>query len=278
MAKKKVKKAAKKQQKKAVKRAPVKKKTATKSVAKKKAVKKAKVKKVAAKKTAKPAPKKQTPKKAKVKKVAAKKVAKPVLKKQAPIRSALVNIILFGPPGSGKGTQAEKLIAKYKLVHISTGDLLRGEIAAGSALGLQAKTLMDKGELVPDAVVIGMIGKKLDENPNAGGFIFDGFPRTIAQAEALDKLLAAKQNPIKCVLSLQVSEPELIKRLLNRGKTSGRSDDQDEKTVRNRLEEYRKKTAPVAGHYDKQSKLANIQGEGSIDDIFGRLTAAIDKN
>jgi adenylate kinase len=188
----------------------------------------------------------------------------------------MVNIILFGPPGSGKGTQAEKLIDKYKLVHISTGDLLRAEIAAGSALGLQAKSLMDKGELVPDAVVIGMIEKRVDENAKAGGFIFDGFPRTIAQAEALDKLLNAKKYPIRRVLSLQVTEPELIKRLLNRGKTSGRSDDQDEGTVRNRLEEYRKKTSPVAEYYDKQKKLSNIQGEGSIDDIFNRLTAAID--
>src|SRR6185503_1240036 len=132
----------------------------------------------------------------------------------------MVNIILFGPPGSGKGTQAEKLIDKYKLVHISTGDLLRAEIAAKSTLGMEAKSFMDKGNLVPDAVVIGMIGKKLDENTKAGGFIFDGFPRTIAQAEALDKLLEAKKYPIKCLLSLQVSEPELIKRLLNRGKTS----------------------------------------------------------
>lgn len=189
----------------------------------------------------------------------------------------MVNIILFGPPGSGKGTQAEKLIDKYKLVHISTGDLLRAEIAANSPLGREAKSFMDAGKLVPDEVVIGMISKKLDENTTAGGFIFDGFPRTIAQAEALDKLLNAKNYPITRVLSLQVSEPELIKRLLNRGKTSGRSDDQDEATVRNRLEEYRKKTFPVADYYDKQHKLSNIAGEGTIDEIFNRLTAAIDK-
>ncbi len=187
----------------------------------------------------------------------------------------MVNIILFGPPGSGKGTQAEKLIDKYKLVHISTGDLLRAEIAANSTLGQEAKSFMDAGKLVPDEVVIGMISKKLDENTTAGGFIFDGFPRTIAQAEALDKLLNAKKYPITRVLSLQVSEPELIKRLLNRGKTSGRSDDQDESTVRNRLDEYRKKTFPVADYYDKQHKLSNIAGEGSIDEIFSRLTAAV---
>ena len=187
----------------------------------------------------------------------------------------MVNIILFGPPGSGKGTQAEKLIEKYKLAHISTGDLLRAEIAAQSPLGQEAKSYIDSGRLVPDEVVIGMISKKLDENPAAGGFIFDGFPRTIAQAEALDKLLSAKNYSISRMLSLQVSEPELIKRLLNRGKTSNRSDDQDESIVRNRIDEYLKKTLPVAGYYDKQGKLSNIQGEGSIEEIFGRLTAAI---
>lgn len=189
----------------------------------------------------------------------------------------MVNIILFGPPGSGKGTQAEKLIEKYKLVHISTGDLLRAEIAAKSPLGLEAKSIMDSGRLVPDEVVIGMISKKLDENPTAGGFIFDGFPRTIAQAEALDKLLTAKKYSIHRLLSMQVSEPELIKRLLNRGKTSNRTDDQDEAIVRNRIDEYRKKTMPVAEYYDKQSKLSDIKGEGSIEEIFNRLTAAIGK-
>lgn len=186
----------------------------------------------------------------------------------------MVNLILFGPPGSGKGTQAEKLIEKFRLVHISTGDLLRTEIAARSPLGQEAKSFMDNGKLVPDEVVIGMISKKLDENPQAGGFIFDGFPRTIAQAEALDRLLSMKKYSITRVLSLQVSEPELIKRLLNRGKTSGRPDDRDESVVRNRLEEYHKKTAPVAGYYDKQQKLSNIKGEGSIEEIFNRLAAA----
>ena len=188
----------------------------------------------------------------------------------------MVNIILFGPPGSGKGTQAEKLIEKYKLVHISTGDLLRAEIAAKSRLGLEAKSLLDSGTLVPDEVVIGMISKKLDENAGAGGFIFDGFPRTIGQAEALDRLLSAKNYSISKMLSLQVSEPELMKRLLNRGKTSNRTDDQDESIVKNRIQEYRNKTRPVAGYYEKQGKLSNIQGEGSIDEIFGRLTAAMD--
>jgi len=187
----------------------------------------------------------------------------------------MVNIILFGPPGSGKGTQAEKLIQKYRLVHISTGDLLRAEIANNSPLGQEAKSFIDNGKLVPDEVVIGMISAKLDSHPNAGGFIFDGFPRTIAQAEALDKLLAAKDYSITRVLSLEVSEPELIKRLLNRGKTSNRTDDQDERTIRSRLEEYRKKTMPVAEYYNKQNKLSNIEGEGSIEEIFNRLVSAI---
>lgn len=187
----------------------------------------------------------------------------------------MVNIILFGPPGSGKGTQAEKLIERYKLVHISTGDLLRAEIAANSPLGREAKSIIDSGRLVPDEVVIGMISKKLDENPGVGGFIFDGFPRTIAQAEALDRLLKAKNYSITRLLSLQVSEPELIKRLLNRGKTSNRTDDQDEAIVRNRIDEYRKKTMPVAEYYGKQGKLSDIRGEGSIEEIFNRLAAAI---
>jgi adenylate kinase len=138
------------------------------------------------------------------------------------------NIILFGPPGSGKGTQAVNICSKYNLIHLSTGDMLRAEIAAQTTLGLEAKTLMDKGELVPDAVVIGMIENKLNANPYAAGFVFDGFPRTVAQAEALDTLLAKRSTPIQKVLSLKVSEEELTKRILERGKTSGRADDQNE--------------------------------------------------
>lgn len=189
----------------------------------------------------------------------------------------MINLILFGPPGSGKGTQAEKLIDKYHLVHISTGDLLRQEIADQTPLGLEAKSFMDQGALVPDEVVIGMISSKLDANPDVQGFIFDGFPRTIAQAEALDKLLSFKNYPITRVLSLQVSEEELVKRLLNRGKTSNRSDDQDESIIRKRIEEYRNKTFPVADYYDQQGKLSNVEGEGSIDDIFNLLVAAIEE-
>ena len=187
----------------------------------------------------------------------------------------MINIILFGPPGSGKGTQAEKLIQEFNLIHISTGDLLRQEITDVTPLGMEAKSFMDQGALVPDEVVIGMISSKLDSNTDANGFIFDGFPRTVAQAEALDKLLSFKNYPITRVLSLQVTEEELVKRLLNRGLTSNRSDDQDESIVRNRIEEYRNKTSPVATYYGDQSKLSEVQGEGSLDDIFQALVAAV---
>jgi adenylate kinase len=186
------------------------------------------------------------------------------------------NIVLFGPPGSGKGTQATTIIEKYKLIHLSTGDMLRAEIAAKTKLGLEAKTLMDKGELVPDAVVIGMIENKLNANPMAAGFVFDGFPRTVAQAEALDALLAKKNAPIQKVLSLKVGEEELTKRILERGKTSGRADDQNEEIVKNRVVEYRTKTEPLANYYAKQDKLVEIQGEGTVDHIADLLHYEID--
>ncbi|MBS1617938.1 MAG: adenylate kinase, partial [Bacteroidetes bacterium] len=186
------------------------------------------------------------------------------------------NIVLFGPPGSGKGTQAATIVSKYNLVHLSTGDMLRAEIADKTELGLKAKTLMDRGELVPDAVVIGMIDNKLKADPKAAGFIFDGFPRTVAQAEALDQLLSAKGAPINKVLSLKVSEEELTKRILERGKTSGRTDDQDENIVKNRVVEYRNKTAPLAAYYEKQGKLVEIPGEGTIDHIADLLAYELD--
>ncbi len=185
------------------------------------------------------------------------------------------NIVLFGPPGSGKGTQATRIIEKFGFMHLSTGDMLRAEIAKQSPLGLEAKTLMDKGDLVPDAVVIGMIANKLDENKTAKGFVFDGFPRTVKQAEALDELLAERNAPIQAVLSLIVSEEELTKRILDRGKTSGRADDQNETIVKNRVVEYRTKTAPLASYYAGQNKLVEIAGEGSIDEIFDALASAI---
>lgn len=189
----------------------------------------------------------------------------------------MFNLILFGPPGSGKGTQSEKLIAKFGLKHLSTGDILRSEIRNGTALGLEAKSLMDQGKLVPDAVVIGMIRAALDNNPDANGFLFDGFPRTNAQADALDALLAEKKTSINIVLALQVSKSELITRLLNRGLTSNRTDDRDESVISSRIEEYERKTAAVADHYKKFNKVVYIPGEGSVEEIFGKLAAEIEE-
>lgn len=189
----------------------------------------------------------------------------------------MFNLILFGPPGSGKGTQSEKLIAKYGLKHLSTGDLLRSEISRQTPLGKEAKSIMDKGQLVPDEVVIGMISSALDANPDAKGFLFDGFPRTAAQAEALDKLLELKDAPIAVMLALEVSEDELIKRLLKRGETSGRSDDTNEAVIRARITEYHNKTAVVADYYKKFDKVVMVKGEGTIDEIFNRLCTEIDK-
>lgn len=188
----------------------------------------------------------------------------------------MFNLILFGPPGSGKGTQSEKLIAKYGLKHLSTGDLLRSEISRKTALGQEAKKIMDKGQLVPDEVVVGMISSALDENRHAKGFLFDGFPRTSSQAEALDKLLELKKAPIEVMLALDVSGEELIKRLVKRGETSGRSDDNNEQVIRARINEYHDKTAAVADHYAQFGKVAMVKGEGSIDDIFRALCHEID--
>jgi len=187
----------------------------------------------------------------------------------------MLNLILFGPPGAGKGTQSENIIAKYKLIHLSTGDLLRSEIQAGSALGLQAKTLMDQGILVPDEVVIGMIDNKLKEHRNAAGFIFDGFPRTVKQSEALDQLLASYNESISVMIALVVDDNELLARLLNRGKTSGRPDDQNEELISKRIQEYNNKTKPVADYYQEQGKFVAINGIGEIDLIFEEITKAI---
>ena len=188
----------------------------------------------------------------------------------------MFNLILFGPPGSGKGTQSEKLIAKYGLKHLSTGDLLRSEIAQQTALGIEAKKVMDKGELVPDEVVIGMISSAIDNNELVRGFLFDGFPRTAAQAEALDKLLELKKTSIVVMLALEVGEEELVKRLMKRGETSGRSDDTNESVIRARITEYHKKTTAVADYYKQFDKVTMIKGEGSIDDIFNSLSSEID--
>ena len=189
----------------------------------------------------------------------------------------MFNLILFGPPGSGKGTQSEKLIEKYKFRHLSTGDLLRSEIARQTPLGLEAKSLMDKGQLVPDEVVIGMISTALENNPGVSGFLFDGFPRTTAQAEALDRLLEFNKTSIGALVALQVPEDELIARMINRARTSGRSDDADENVQRNRLEVYKRDTLPVANHYQKTGRVVELNGVGTVDDIFAQLCSVIDQ-
>ena len=203
------------------------------------------------------------------------KVTKPAIINGA-CRSNMFNLILFGPPGSGKGTQSEKIINKYGLKHLSTGDLLRSEIAKETALGMEARNFMDKGQLVPDEVVIGMISTALDENPNAKGFLFDGFPRTSGQAEALDKLMDLKKQSVAVMLALDVSEEELVKRLLKRGETSGRSDDNNEYVIRARIVEYQNKTAAVADYYRHYGKVVMVKGEGSVDEIFKALCSEID--
>lgn len=189
----------------------------------------------------------------------------------------MFNLILFGPPGSGKGTQSEKLVQKYGLIHLSTGNLLRSEIAAKTPLGLEAKNFMDKGQLVPDEVVIGMIDSCLDQHPDAKGFLFDGFPRTEAQAEALDKLLSLKKTSISKVIALDVLEEELIQRLLKRGETSGRSDDINESVIKSRFLVYKTETEPVAEYYNKQGKLDVVKGIGTVDEIFEVICSQVEE-
>jgi adenylate kinase len=188
----------------------------------------------------------------------------------------MFNLILFGPPGSGKGTQSEKIVEKFGLIHLSTGNLLRQEISDKTPLGMEAKNFMDKGQLVPDEVVIGMIDSSLEKHPNAKGFLFDGFPRTVAQAEALDKLLSLKKTAICKVLALDVDEDELVKRLLKRGETSGRSDDTNEEVIRRRFSVYKKDTEPVAEYYKQEDKFEIVKGKGTVDDIFESLSNCIE--
>jgi len=188
----------------------------------------------------------------------------------------MFNLILFGPPGSGKGTQSANIVSTFQLQHISTGDLLRDEVSRQTPLGVEARKYMDQGLLVPDEVVIGMISSKIDETPNARGFIFDGFPRTKAQAEALDKLLEFKNTQIHLLLSLQVPEEELTRRMLGRAATSGRSDDNEE-VITKRIKEYHAKTAPVENYYDQFGKVERIKGDGSIEDTFKLLGKEIEK-
>ncbi|NOT49999.1 MAG: adenylate kinase [Chitinophagaceae bacterium] len=189
----------------------------------------------------------------------------------------MFNLILFGPPGSGKGTQSDRLVAKYGLIHLSTGHLLREEIAQKTPLGLEAKGYIDKGQLVPDAIVIGMVDSYFDKHKDSKGFLFDGFPRTVAQASALDKLMERKKTNIASVLALEVSEDELVKRLLNRGKTSGRSDDTNEGVIRQRFAVYDNETSPVADHYKKKGKFQAVRGEGTVDEIFNSICEAIEE-
>lgn len=189
----------------------------------------------------------------------------------------MLNIVLFGPPGAGKGTQSERLVNKYKLVHLSTGDIFRANIKGGTELGTLAKSYIDKGQLVPDEVTIGMLESEVEKYPEAQGFIFDGFPRTTAQAEALSAFLKEKSTEVHLMVALAVPEDELVNRLLLRGKDSGRADDQDESIIRNRIKVYNDQTAVVADFYAAQDKFVNVDGVGSIDEISERLYTAIDQ-
>ena len=188
----------------------------------------------------------------------------------------MLNIILFGPPGAGKGTQSEKIIEKYDLIHISTGHLFRRHIGEGTSLGKLAQEYIVDGNLVPDELVIKMVEVKINTHPKAKGFIFDGFPRTVAQAVALDAMLEKQQMPIKIMLALEVEDEELRTRLRLRAKTSGRADDQDDDKINNRIRIYKKETVPVATYYDKMDKYYGINGIGGIDEIFNDICMAID--
>lgn len=188
----------------------------------------------------------------------------------------MTNLVLFGPPGAGKGTQANFLKEKYNLVHISTGDVFRFNIKNETALGMLAKSFIDKGELVPDQVTIDMLNAEVEKNADANGFIFDGFPRTNAQAESLDKLMESKDSQINAMIALEVDDEVLVGRLLERGKTSGRADDADESIIRNRIKEYYNKTAILKDYYSAQDKYYGVDGVGSIEDITVRLSTAID--
>lgn len=188
----------------------------------------------------------------------------------------MINLILFGPPGSGKGTQALKLTERYGLLHISTGDLFRYELGNNTPLGVLARSYMEKGELVPDEVTVGMLRNKVEANPDVNGYIFDGFPRTIPQAQALDALLAERKDSITKLIMLDVTEDEIVNRILERGKNSGRADDNDPAIIRNRFEVYLKETSPVYDFYAQSGKSVKVHGIGSIEEIFENLCAEID--
>ena len=188
----------------------------------------------------------------------------------------MLNIILFGPPGAGKGTQSDKIIEKYKLVHIATGDLFRIHLNNNTKLGITAKNYMNKGNLVPDNIVINMVENKIKQSQNVKGFIFDGFPRTISQAMALDEMLEKKNIPIKKMIALKVEEIELVRRIKNRAKTSGRLDDQSEKKINNRIQVYNNEAKPVVRYYEKHNKYSEVNGIGLINKIFSELCSIID--
>ncbi len=190
-------------------------------------------------------------------------------------KKIMLNIVLFGPPGAGKGTQSVHLVQSYGLVHLSTGDIFRSNIKGNTELGQMAKSYMDQGQLVPDDVTIKMLESEVDKHPDAKGFIFDGFPRTSAQAEALDAFLDARKTPVTCMLALEVEEEELKKRLLARAETSGRPDDADPAVIQKRIGVYKAETAPVAGHYALQGKFTGVDGIGTVEEILERLKAAI---
>lgn len=190
----------------------------------------------------------------------------------------MLNIVLFGPPGAGKGTQSERLIGRYNLVHLSTGDIFRVNIKGETELGLLAKSYMDQGNLVPDEVTINMLKSEVLKHENAKGFIFDGFPRTNAQAQALDSFLGSINTEITMMIGLEVAEDELRERLKKRAEVSGRPDDANPEVIQNRINVYKNETAPVKDYYERQGKYIAVDGIGSIDDISDRLYAAIDNN
>ncbi len=187
----------------------------------------------------------------------------------------MVNFLIFGPPGSGKGTQSVKLAQKFNLVHLSTGDMLRAEIAGGTELGKKMSSIMAKGELVPDEVVIEMIAAKIDSAKNTAGFLFDGFPRTVEQTKELEKMLGKRKMKIDMMLVLDVDHDELVKRLISRAELSGRPDDKDPSVIENRISVYRSKTEPIINYCQEKGLYQPVNGVGSIDDIFERLSDKI---
>ncbi|OIQ21356.1 MAG: adenylate kinase [Flavobacterium sp. MedPE-SWcel] len=189
----------------------------------------------------------------------------------------MINIVLFGKPGAGKGTQAEFLKTKYNLIHISTGDVFRYNFKNNTALGKEAKVYSDRGELVPDSITIKMLQDEVEKHTDTAGFLFDGFPRTIAQAEALDAFLTTKDWEVTGTVALEADDEILVQRLLERGKTSGRVDDQDESKIRTRYQEYNEKTAPLMGYYKEQDKFHAVNGIGTIEEITERLSLVIEK-